>query len=75
NSATTEDRPHGLMPKALTQFFSQIDNIEQLLEKQQSGKRSELLVLEFERGKMMGFLNGLSFAILHLKRPSVCGFW
>jgi len=75
NSATTEDRSYGLMPKAMTQLFTQIDNIEQLLEKQQSGERRELLVFEFERGKMMGFLNGLSFAILHLKRPSVCVFW
>ena len=63
------------MPKALTQFFSQIEIIIQLLKKQQSAKRSELLVLEFERGKMMGFLNGLSFALLHFTRPSVCGLW
>jgi len=41
---------------------------------QQSGKRRELLVLELEGRKMMGFLNGCSFAILHLKRPSVCVF-
>jgi len=74
NSATTENRSHGLVPKAPAQAFTQINDIEQLLKEQQPGKRCELLVLELEGGKVMGFLNGFSFAILHLKRPSVCVF-
>ena len=42
-------------------------NVKQSMKDQQSGKRSELLVLELKGGKMMGFLNGCSFAILSFR--------
>lgn len=58
------------MAKAPTHLLAQVDAIEQLLQEQPSGERSELLILELQREKVMGFLNGFSFAIPHLKWPS-----
>jgi len=75
NSTTTEDRSECLVTKALAQLFTQVDDVKRLLKEQQSGERRELLVLEFQRRNVMGSLNGFSFPMLHLKRPSVCVFW
>ena len=75
NPTTTEDRSYGLVAKAVAQLLAQINDIEKLLEEQQSGEGCKLLVLKLQRWQAMGFLNSFSFAILHLKRPSVCVFW